>query len=278
MKKILAALDGLKYSDSTTSYAVQLAKLTDSHLVGIFLDDFTYHSYRIYDVVGNAGVSEEKLESFEEKDRRSRKEATTAFEAACKFAGLNYSIHHDKNIAIQDLLHESIYADMLVIDTGETLTHYEEKAPTRFIRDLLANIQCPVLAVPHKYREIDKLVLLYNGEPSSVHAIKMFSYMLPVFKQLETEVLSVNPEYQGLHLPDNKLMKEFMKRHFPHAKFTVMHGDPETEISHRLKQETFNTLVVLGAYKRNMVSRWFKPSMADALMKNLKSPLFIAHG
>ena len=102
--------------------------------------------------------------------------------------------------------------------------------------------------------------------------------MLPAFKQLQTEVISVNPDHQGLHLPENKLMKEFMKRHFPNAAYTVVHGNPETEIINRLKHETFNTLVVLGAYKRNMVSRWFRPSMADALMKNLKSPLFIAHG
>lgn len=36
-------------------------------------------------------------------------------------------------------------------------------------------------------------------------------------------------------------------------------------------------LVVLGAYRRNELSRWFKTSMADTLMKELDTPLFIAH-
>jgi hypothetical protein len=35
--------------------------------------------------------------------------------------------------------------------------------------------------------------------------------------------------------------------------------------------------VVLGAYQRSEVSRWFKTSMADILMRELNVPMFIAH-
>jgi len=68
-----------------------------------------------------------------------------------------------------------------------------------------------------------------------------------------------------------------MKRHFPKASYTVLKGDPEAEIVNYLKAQRTNPLVVLGAYQRGMVSRWFRPSMADLLMKELKLPLFIAH-
>jgi nucleotide-binding universal stress UspA family protein len=182
-----------------------------------------------------------------------------------------------RNIALQELLHESIYADLLIVDNSETLTHYTEKIPTRFIRDLLTDVQCPVLVVPHKFKPINKLVLLYDGEPSSVLAIKMLSYTLASLKQKPAEVISVNPPKQSLHLPDNKLMKEFMKRHFPNATYTVLKGLAETEIVNYLKEQGENPLIVLGAYRRGAVSRWFRSSMADVLMKDLKLPLFIAH-
>jgi len=52
---------------------------------------------------------------------------------------------------------------------------------------------------------------------------------------------------------------------------------PEIEIVDYLKKEKNSTLVVLGAYRRSMVSRWFRESMADVLMRDLKLPLFIAH-
>jgi len=72
-------------------------------------------------------------------------------------------------------------------------------------------------------------------------------------------------------------MKEFMKRHFPKAKYSIMKGWAEDEIVKHLKQTSGNAIVVLGAYRRGTVSRWFRESMADTLMKEVKVPLFIAH-
>ena len=277
MKKIIAAFDGLKFSDSTKNCAIYLAKKTSTHLVGVFLDDPVYSSVTIYNEIREKGFSDATLEEIEGKDKVLRDKAAAAFEKACGEAGIEFTIHRDRNIAISELKHESIYADLLIIGVKETLAHFPEKPPTRFIRELLSETQCPVFLVPQKYKLPDKVILLYDGEPSSVHAIKMFSYLLPQLKYLETEVLTVNQENKSLHLPDNRLMKEFMKRHFPNAAFKIKKGFAEDEIIKYLKLQNENTLVVLGAYRRSGVSRWFRESMADVLMKELKLPLFIAH-
>ncbi len=277
MKKFVVAFDGLRFSESASDCAFALAKQSNAHLVGVFLNDFMRHSYKAYELIADDGNYETKRSTLEEKDIESRNRALDKFETACQEAGLHYSIHRDRGVAIQELLHESIYADLLILDNSETLTLYKEKTPSEFIRDLLTQVQCPVMLVPNKVRPIKKLVLLFDGEPSSVFAIKMFSYSLDSLKQESTEVVSVKNTNQTLHLPDNKLMKEFMKRHFPNASYTVLKGDPEEEILNYLKLQKNNPLVVLGAYQRGMASRWFRPSMADLLMKELKLPLFIAH-
>jgi hypothetical protein len=133
------------------------------------------------------------------------------------------------------------------------------------------------MIVPNTYRPFEKLILLYDGEPSSVHAIKMFSYLFPYMSALDTEVVTVNPKNSSLHLPDNKLMKEFMKQHYPKAKYTVMTGEAEKEIIHHLKKQKENAMVLLGAYRRSEISRWFRESMADKLMSDINLPLFVAH-
>ena len=165
----------------------------------------------------------------------------------------------------------------MIIDRKETLTHYPEKIPTRFVRDLLTDVQCPVLLVPQNYKPFDKVVILYDGEPSSVHALKMFGYMFPMLKHLPAEVISVKNANSDLHVPDFKLMKEYIKLHYPKAVFTVLRGLAETEIVNHLKGDGHNSILVTGAYRRGMVSRWFRASMADTLMKEIKLPLFIAH-
>lgn len=276
MKKIVAVFDGLRFSDSTLQYAITLAKRDGAHITGLFPDDFTYNSFSMYKLIRDGATSAE-IADFEIRDKNKRDEAGRLFEAACHKEGLTCNVHHDRNVAIQDVLHESIFADLMVIDAHETFVQNEQELPTRFIRDLLADVQCPVLLVPPEYTNIQRMVFLYDGEPSSVYAIKMAGYLIPWIKTMQLEVLSINNRDAGNHLEDNQLIREYMKRNFPGSTFKVIKGQPENEIVNQLHLQPANTLVVLGAYQRGRVSRWFRTSMADILMEKLKLPLFVAH-
>jgi nucleotide-binding universal stress UspA family protein len=278
MKKFIAAFDGLDFCESTMEYAIDLAKNCKAHLVGIFLEDFTRRSYTIADMMHYEGTDlDEYMHVQDERDKEVRQESIEVFEKACQGAGLNYTIHRDKNVAIQELLHESIYADLLIINGKETITSHEESEPTGFIRELLNDVQCPVLAVPSKYNPINKVILLYDGEPSSVHAVRTFSYLFDTMKLLPTEVITVKNTGESFHVPDNRLIKEFIKRHYPTAEYIILKGLPEDEIYRYLNREKTNAIIVLGAYRRGRLSRLFRPSMADYLLGKIQMPFFIAH-
>ena len=277
MKKFLAVFDGYKMSQSTLQYAIQLTKFTDAHLVGVFLDDFIYHSYNAYEVMTTYKNYEEVFKKLNAKDEEKREKAALEFQEMCDKRGVRFSIHKNKNIAIQEVKRESMFADLIIINEAETFTKYKETLPTRFMKDLLGDVQCPVLVVPSAFKPIDKIILLYDGAPAALHAIKMFNYVLGNPQNLPVAVFTVKEQKnRDLQLPDSKLMREFIKRHFPKATFTVAKGDAEMEISYYLRNHSGNELVVLGAYQRSEISRWFKRSMADLLMKELNMPLFIA--
>ena len=277
MKKIIAAFDGLKYSTSTCNYALLITRQINAHLVGVFLDDKTHWGYKLQDVISRKVPTESKIKKLEAADKLTRDTAAKSFERACQKEKLEFTIHHDRNIAVRELQHESVYADLLIVNATETLTVFPEKPPTRFIRDLLGDVQCPVLIVPHNYNPIQRIIFLFNGEPSSMFSIKMFSYLMPQLKHLEIEVLSVNPVNGSLHLHDNKLMKEYMKRHYPAAKYTVLKGLPEIEIVKYLLKQSPGTLVVLGSLRRSAISRMIWECMTDVLMKETELPLFVAY-
>lgn len=275
MKKFIIALDGLRLSGSGIQTAIRLAKFHDAHLVGVFLDDFTRNSFSVHEVLESGQAFEKTLRQLAEKDAQIRKQAVMQFEESCQEAKIHYSVHRDKGFSLPDLLRESIYADLLILNAGETFTRYTETPPTRFIRDLLSEVQCPVYLTPKHYTPVEKVVMLYDGAPAAVTAIKLFSYILPC--NLPAEVVTVKGEDDDLHLPENRLMKEFMKRRSPQASYIVLKGEAETEILQHLKTAGESTLIVLGAYQRSTVSRWFRNSMADVLLRTLKCPLFIAH-
>ncbi|RYY13382.1 MAG: universal stress protein [Chitinophagaceae bacterium] len=277
MNKIIAAIDGLKPSTSTATYAIELARQNKAHLVGVFLDDFTYTSYKIYDLVtAEGGVIGSAKRKFDHKDLKTRMQAAATFEANCQKAGISYTIHHDKGYALQDLVRESIFADLLLIDARETLEHYPQKTPTDFIKDLLSKAHCPILIVPHVHKPIQKLVFLYDGEAACVHALKQFHYVISGMALYKMKVVFVNWTGIGNHIPDDHLLKEWMKKHHEMTEYIVLPGDPEKEMMNFLHHQTETSLLILGAYHRSRLSRWFKPSVADKLMSDLRLPLFIA--
>jgi hypothetical protein len=221
--------------------------------------------------------AEEMLARLDAKDKEKRDEAVRQFELVCSQSGIEYTFHRNEGIAIQELKQESIFADLIVINDSETFNRFSENPPTRFIKELLADVQCPVLIVPNEFKPIEKITLLYDGGPSSVFAIKMFSYLFGNLPDVPVLEFTVKDQMQGSHLPNNKLMREFIKRHFPKAKYIVEKGKAEEQVPDHLRHHKGNELVVLGAYRRSEISRWFKISMADILMKELDIPLFVAH-
>ena len=61
------------------------------------MDDPTYTSYKIYELIVKEAVSEDKLKIVEAKDKAIRAAAAENFEKACKQSGLEYTVHHDRN-------------------------------------------------------------------------------------------------------------------------------------------------------------------------------------
>ncbi|MCR8560810.1 universal stress protein [Mucilaginibacter sp. BJC16-A38] len=277
MKKISAIFDGLKFSHATMAYAIKMAESSKALLSGVFLDDFLYHSNNVFDSSKDRDIFGEHIKKLQNEDKAIRQQSIAIFNAACIKAGINYVIHHDKSFAIDELLKESIYSDMLLIGADETMSPVKEEPPTSFIRSVLAATQCPVMVVPTECKAIEKVILLYDGKPSSVFAIKMFNYMFPWMRDLQTVVLSVTGAKTTLIFPDDPLIKEFVKCHYPNADYVLLPGEPEDKIPAYLGKAGQSSLIVMGAYRRSQVSRLFKTSMADIIMNELSMPLFIAH-
>lgn len=276
MLKIIVALDSLRPSKSAVSYAMDLSKRMDSHLVVVFLDDFSNCSYKSQQMLRNQfTISQETYDTCIQEDIQTRKEAVSHFEEMAGKENLKYTIHHDRNISLNELTSESSYADLLIIENKETMAFYAENPPTHFIKNLLQEIHCPALVVPGEYKKINKVLFLYDGKPYSATAIKMFSYLFQIYSEAQVEVLTVKSKKRDQQVLNNHLLKEYMKSHFPNTTYTVLNGLPDIEIINHLKFKHENELIVLGSHHRGKLSRLVRPSIVEALMQEIKTPLFI---
>ena len=131
------------------------------------------------------------------------------------------------------------------------------------------------MIAPYDFENIEKIYFAYNSTPSSMFAIKQFTYLFPELAKRKVEVLNVQSGGDGM-LEEAFKMKEWMKEHFDDVEYVVLKGDPADQLFGYLLERK-NGVIVMGAYGRGMLSRFFKPSHARLIIKTVNMPIFVAH-
>ena len=278
MKKIIAAFDGLRFSESTLHYALSLSKAGGAKLVGLFLEDPYIHGYGLKDLMRNTkGSLSKERRRLDKLDAKTRAQAIKRFQDACNKAGVEPLIRREHRLAMAELVDETRYADLLVISSHEALKPHRQKEPVEFIHALLPESRCPVLIVPATPAPIRKSMILYDGREPSLQALKPYSNLLGESLKGEAELVTVYPGRKSARLTGGALLKEYLKLHFENFRLVSLEGNAGPVLEKYLSGEGAGTLIVMGAYQRNRISRWLKPSLADRLMRKLEVPLFISH-
>lgn len=176
---------------------------------------------------------------------------------------------------MSEILAETRFADLLIVDPETSFTKSDRHIPGRFVKDVLDSAECPVLIAPYSFDAIEEIVLFYNGTASSVFAIKQFTSLFPGLTNKKVFVVNVRQDDVPA-IEDQFKMKEWLKAHYNNVEFVLLKGDASDQIFGYLLERK-SAIVVMGAYGRNMVSRFFKPSHAKLVVKTINLPIFIAH-
>ena len=197
------------------------------------------------------------------------------FKEGCISRGVNYSLHLDRGVPALELITESRFADVLVVDAETSFNKHYEGSPTEFVKDVLKKAECPLIIAPGCFKPIDEIIFTYNGSSSSVFAIKQFTYLFPQLNNKKVSILQVNDTGEWKD-PDKYKFKEWLKDHYTDLRFEALKGDADTKLVDCLLNRK-NVFLVMGAYGRNDLSHFFKRSHADLLIKTATQPIFIAH-
>src|SRR3954465_7020024 len=246
MNKVIVALDPLRLSKSTIDYAVFLAKEFNAHIVAAFLDEMVYHARPDDEDEEFAITDWSKVDTVIKKEEQLRTASKTKVEKQLQAAGVHFNIHRDHPFALRSLVKESLYADMILIDENETFSNWDSSNPSQFIRNLLSDAHCPVMLVPATFRPIEKFVFAYDGSPSSVYAIKQFSYLFPVTPNQQVEILMITPDKHSNHFPHQHLLKELLKRKYTTVlAFVIKNDNTDVALVEHMQTDNKNSMLIL---------------------------------
>lgn len=276
MNKILVVYNGTKYSKGATEYGIALAKSMNARLVGAFIHDMRYVNYQYAFVYDQPFVDVNLIEDIKVKEKKAIDTNIKLFKRSCSEAGVKHQVHLDSGIPVQEILKESVFCDLILVDSGTGFFAFGEERPSPFLKDVLVESHCPVLIVPDQYQEIKQCLIAYDGTASSVHALKMFSYIFRDKAKLPTQVVTVN-ETKSNHVKHGSNIKDLVNEHYEKASYVILNGKPESELLKYLKRNDKGSLLVMGSYGRGALSRFLHQSLANRVILEVKVPVFIAH-
>lgn len=273
MKKVLLALDGNHFPEGAFGLAAEWHRKEPLLLTGVFLSPVDVSKIVAYTGLEAVPMMPSVVEGeYGEQIARN----IHLFEERCQGEGMEYRIHNDSdNLPLASLIIESRFADLILLSRESFFSNINSEQPNEYMQELLKKSECPVLLVPEQFKTPDRIVLLYDGEPSSVFAIKQFSYLFPELTTLPTTLLKVSrkPEEQ---LPNRESIAELAARHFSDLTLYDMTMENKVQLTNWLMEEETGW-VVMGAYGRSLFSTLFKKSFADELINSVRLPLFITH-
>ena len=278
MQNILIAINVEKPEARSINFGCYLARLTHSRLTGIFLENLPVELPLVtqtYDTPFEEAIDNDNMLETDFK-LKTCADHIRAFKYICEKQGIDYQIHRDQGVAISELIAESRYADVIIIERSAFSSSLMD-VPDGFvfIEDILAKAECPILISPHKFERLNEVLFAYDGNASSVFAIKQFTYLFPELKDARITVLQVDKNAVFKEEQKEKLY-EYLNAHYSHINFRDLQGKPADELfNYTIPQD--NVCMVMGAFGRSWLSRLFKNSTADLLLQINNLPVFITH-
>jgi hypothetical protein len=276
MEKLIVIINAHKPQMETIDFACRIADLTHSRLTGVFIDNsFTeYIPTAAIDAPSYFNASSDITTRTVTTDLDH---ATRLFIDECKRQNINADIYTDKGDPIKEAIYESRFADMLIVDPDMNFYEDDEVSlPSHFVKEILANAECPVILSPNKFEETEEIVFCYDGSASSVFAIKQFTYLLPQYASKKVVLLEVNRNGKEEFNESHRKMMSWLRAHYTGVYFHLLKGEAKDELFTYffLKRKKF---IVMGAYGRSVLSNIFRKSNADTLIRMVDLPLFITH-
>ena len=170
---------------------------------------------------------------------------------------------------MKQLVDFSSGADLIVADSHDDLQHYS-------LKDILAEVNCPVCLISVNATEIKKTILLYDGSEDALHAITTYSRLFPKLCEEKSYLVTINAK-EKVKIADRKAIMQKLEQKFSNLEMVSLSGNLDKKLIEFLDDHTENTIVVMGAYGRSAISRLFNPSLSNVILEQSRTSLFIAH-
>ncbi|NPA57918.1 MAG: universal stress protein [Aquificae bacterium] len=273
VKRILVGIDGSKSSWVAADYGIYFSKKMKKPVIGIHVVDIRLlETPFIEDLAGALGFSvyadiTPKLKEI--LDERG-KALLDQFIKKCREAGADCSIVQLFGIVANELVEMADPDDLLIV--GKTGIH--NKFAPLFLGSTSEAVarksKCPVMITTGEFREIQNILLAFDGREKSIHAAQFlngFAKELGINRIHVITVLEEKSPEREAHIKE--LLDSYLQLEYD---LEFRYGYPDEELEKYLKENKDKfQLITMGAYGESRIKELILGSTTSFIMN--KSPI-----
>jgi nucleotide-binding universal stress UspA family protein len=281
IKRILVALDPDSDTPIAKRYAIRLAKRFDASVTGLaIVDKSNIDSALVLGGYGTEKPGNVVWSEMADETLEVANELLISFKASMEKAGVRHRDMKKRGASFEMIVEEMNYHDLLIVGRDSHFFYNQPDIESGTLTHVIKNGNAPTLVVTDEYRDVEKLMIAFDGSGPAARSMKGFVHLLPYGKDVEIELVNVSDGDSNEHMDDaSNILKKaeiYLTEHgFSYVtKKVLQKGDPGERILN-FQLERNPDLLLLGAHSVSAVKRFAFGSTTHFLVKNSSGPLFL---
>lgn len=273
IRRILVTLSANAYTEAAVRHAIELARTHGSRLIGV-TDVNTRAIENVGPVpIGGGRAAHDLVEYRRETVAAHIDEAIGMFESACSAAAIDAEVHQEDGQPFDQILKSWRYCDLTVSGLQGLFGYDVLRSPKDVLIRLIGGGIRPIIAVAPEYRQIDRVMVAFNGSVESSKAMKRF-----VQSRLWPDASLVITTFDGTDEPAIELAADaadYCRDHGYEVQTKVVDAHPRDALLPTC-EEIDADMIVMGSTAR---ARIVKRLLGDTALKAIETstvPLFLA--
>lgn len=270
MENILLALNTNATEGAAFEFACYLSKATKAKIVIVLFENIRTAVNHIPKIGCTACAEKESNVSVSTKQH-----AQIYFEDLrnkCIDKGLTFEQPFSMPIQANELVLESRFADIIMLDGARLFNQGCKSVSLAFIKNILKQAECPLFLIPFTAHDIEEIVFLYDGTMSSAAAIRQFTYLIPQFHNKRVTILQINEEVNHLR-EDRYKFKQWLKGLYLDLHFEKANEETLKNTYEAMLKKT-DRILVSGIDNTDLLE-FLKKNSTLAAGKSLMHPVFL---
>jgi len=263
MGRVLVIVDKPEMSTSVLQLALNGIKEGREHVyVGLLINQYEHST-----VKQSETISFDQSLTSETEERLLKLGAI--FQNNFHDEGISTKVCFGECLNTKQLVKESAFADLLVIDSATFVDYLLGKSRFRHLRGLFEEVQCPLLVIPSNFVDFHELVILKESEETIVKAIKSLkSTLTQSLRNAEVSLLGVIPVMDE-EFEDEKRLMGFLKQYFRNVGILLTSDKSIEEFTFDFVSNAQMPLLVMAGYDEKRIKKLILPLLTNANQKGI---------